>query len=142
MYTAGYPYLMPFHQISLMHQCTLVKKLGENVFIVHENVPLSANHHMHEPITRVHVVNMEGYMWEDHERNVVPTCTCPANRNLKDCCAGIMVALKHREEFTAWYGTSFMEKRELLSRRLRADLDPVRVYLVMSFSEHLIYYPN
>ena len=39
-----------------------------------------------------------------------------------------MVALKHRQEFPAWYGKCFMEKRELLSRRLRADLDPVKFF--------------
>ena len=125
-----------------MHQCTLVRQLNENVVIIHEHVPAGADPHMKENVTRVHIVNLTGFNWKDDSTNVVPRCTCPVNRNLKDCCAGIMVALKHRQEFPAWYGKCFMEKRELLSRRLRADLDPVRVYLVMSFSEHLIYYPN
>jgi hypothetical protein len=120
-----------------MQQCTLVKKLNENVFVIHENVPVSVDHHMKEPVTRVHVVNMEGFMWKDDERNVVPTCTCPANMNLKDCCAGIMFALKQRDEFTTWYGTTFLDKKELLSRRLRADLDPVRVHhFILSFKKH------
>ena len=56
---------------------------------------------------------------------VVPTCTCPANRNVKDCCAGIMFALQQQTEFKGWFGKSFLDKKELLSHRLRADLDPV-----------------
>ena len=108
-----------------MHQCTIFRRLGNDVFVIHENVPVSSDYHMKESITRVHVVNMVGFKFKDDDTNVVPTCTCPANRNLKDCCCGIMVALKERQEFPSWYGKSFLEKRELLSRRLRADLDPV-----------------
>lgn len=95
------------------------------MFVIYENVPKFADHHMKESIIRVHIVTLTGFMWKDDPANVVPTCTCPANRNLKDCCAGIMVALKERPEFSTWYGSSFLEKKELLSRRLRADLDPV-----------------
>jgi hypothetical protein len=40
-----------------------------------------------------------------------------------------MLALQQRKEFAAWYGNSFLAKRELLSRRLRADLDPVCTFL-------------
>ncbi len=54
---------------------------------------------------------------------VVPTCTCPANRNAKDCCAGIMKALQTHPKFPDWYGQSW-HKRELLHRRHRADCDP------------------
>ena len=54
---------------------------------------------------------------------VVPTCTCPANRNAKDCCAGIMKALQTHEKFIDWYGQSW-HKKELLDRRHRADCDP------------------
>ena len=54
---------------------------------------------------------------------VVPTCTCPANRNVKDCCAGIMHALSKHEKFGGWYGHTW-QKRELLDRRHRADCDP------------------
>jgi hypothetical protein len=113
-----------------MHQCTLFKRLGDEVFIIHENVPTSSDHHMKEHIIRVHIVNLAGFIWKDDSTNVVPTCTCPANRNLKDCCAGIMVALKERKEFAAWYGKSFLDKRELLHRRLRADLDPASTFCI------------
>ena len=54
---------------------------------------------------------------------VVPTCTCPANRNVKDCCAGIMCALQSQPQFKDWFGRSW-HKRELLARRNRADCDP------------------
>jgi hypothetical protein len=127
VYTAGNQILTPLYQVGLMHQCTLIKKVSDDIFIIHENVPVSADCHMKEGITRVHIVNLAGFLWKDDPKNVVPTCTCPANLNIKDCCAGIMVALKHQEEFGGWYGKTFLEKRELLSRRLRADLDPVRI---------------
>ena len=54
---------------------------------------------------------------------VVPTCTCPANRNAKDCCAGIMHALSKHERFKNWYGQTW-HKKELLAKRHRADCDP------------------
>ena len=117
-----------------MSQCTLIRQICDNLFVIYEHVPVRADHHMKEAITRVHIVNLENFMWKDDERNVVPTCICPANRNLKDCCAGIMFALQKRPEFKDWFGKSFMEKKELLSRRLRADLDPVRVHLLMRLS--------
>jgi hypothetical protein len=114
------------HQIGLIPQCTLFKRLGDDIFIIHEDVPIAFDRHMKEPITRVHVVNLKDFGWgKADSTNVVPTCTCPANRNLKDCCAGIMFALQKRTEFTSWYGKSFLAKRELLSLRLRADIDPV-----------------
>ena len=118
-------------QVSLIPQCTLFKTLGDDIFIIHEIVPTAVDSHMKESITRVHIVNLEGFKWVDDPTNVVPTCTCPANRNLKDCCAGIMLALQQRKEFAAWYSLvpSFLAKRELLSRRLRADLDPVCTFL-------------
>ncbi len=122
-----------------MHQCTLFKRIGDDVFVIHENVPTSLDHHMKEHIIRVHVVNLRDFKWKDDPTNVVPTCTCPANRNLKDCCAGIMVALKERKEFAAWYGKSFLDKRELLSRRLRADLDPVCAFCIYSDSYFLTF---
>jgi hypothetical protein len=125
--TASAPYAA--HQIGLIPQCTLVKRLGDDVFIIHEVVPTSADPHMKESITRVHHVNLKGFKWKDDPTNVVPTCSCPANLNLKDCCAGIMFALQQRTEFCQWYGRSF-KKPELLSRRLRADLDPVCVPFV------------
>jgi hypothetical protein len=114
-------------QVSLKSQCTLFRQINEHVIVVHEHVP--KDHHMTEDIIRVHVVNIEGFLWEDSEQNVVPTCCCPANRNMKDCCAGIMFALElQKDRFKQWgFKSSFLEKKELLSRRLRADLDPVRV---------------
>ena len=112
--------------MGLIPQCTLFKRLGDDIFIIHEVVPTAVDRHMKEPITRVHVVNLEGFGWGKADSpNVVPTCTCPANRNLKDCCVGIMFALQQRTEFSAWYGNSFLAKKELLSLRLRADIDPV-----------------
>ena len=55
---------------------------------------------------------------------VVPTCTCPASVNVKDCCAGIMCALAaQKDRFTDWFGQNWF-KRELLHRRHRADCDP------------------
>ena len=120
-----------FHQITLIQQCTLKKKLNEDVFIIYEHVPTNSNHHMKESITRVHVVNLKGFLFRDDPKNVVPTCTCPSNRNLKDCCAGIMFALSQRSEFSAWYGQGFTFHQELLDRRLRADLDPVSVHFDM-----------
>jgi len=57
----------------------------------------------------------------------VPTCSCPANVNVKDCCAGIMCALSQapaqKERFIGWFGKNWF-KRELLDRRHRADCDP------------------
>ena len=108
-----------------------MRQVGDNLFVIYEHVALVADYHMKEPVTRVHIVNLEDFMWKDDEHNVLPTCTCPANRNLKDCCAGIMFALQRQPKFKDWFGKSFTEKRELLSRRLRADLDPVSVHLVM-----------
>ena len=123
-----------FDQISLIAQCTLMRKVGDNLFVIYEHVAIVADYHMKEPVTRVHIVNLENFMWKDDEHNRVPTCTCPANRNLKDCCAGIMFALQQepfKEKFKEWFAKCFTEKKELLSRRLRADLDPVSVHLVM-----------
>jgi hypothetical protein len=82
---------------------------------------------MKEGIVRVHFVNIRGFLWKNDEDNIVPTCTCPTNRNSNDCCAGIMKVLQERPEFAAWYASSdgWVTKKELLSRRLRADLDPV-----------------
>jgi hypothetical protein len=109
--------------MALIPHCTLIKQLDDNVFIISEHVPIQQ--HMKETVIRVHIVNLKGFLFKDTEDNVVPTCTCPSNRNVKDCCAGIMFALRLRPEFKAWYGTCFTHKRELLSRRLRADCDPV-----------------
>lgn len=120
-----------FHQSNLVAQCTLQKQLNDDVFIIYEHVPTNSDHHMKENITRVHVVSLAGFLWKDDEDNVVPTCICPSNRNLKDCCAGIMYALQRRKEFPTWYGKGFMDHRELLDRRLRADLDPVSVHFVI-----------
>ncbi len=53
---------------------------------------------------------------------VVPTCTCPASVNVKDCCAGIMCALMTQDRFAAWFGKNWFRK-ELLDRRNRADCD-------------------
>jgi hypothetical protein len=86
---------------------------------------------MKEAITRVHIVSLQDYLWKDDKDNVVPICTCPANRNSNDCCAGIMKALENQPEFAVWYANSsggWVKKKELLSRRLRADLDPVSVH--------------
>jgi hypothetical protein len=55
---------------------------------------------------------------------VVPTCTCAANVNAKDCCAGIMCAIAaQKDQFSCWFGQNWF-KRELLNRRHRADCDP------------------
>lgn len=104
---------------------------------------------MKEAITRVHIVNLEGFLWKDDEDNVVPICTCPANRNSNDCCAGIMKALENRPEFAAWYATGsggWVKKKELLSRRLRADLDPVsvhfHVFIIHTIATQLLNHPQ
>jgi hypothetical protein len=115
--------------MSLMAHCALIRKLSDDVFIIFEHVPVAR--HMKEAVTRVHIVMLQGFLWDDRPENVVPTCSCPANRNLKDCCAGIMFALQHRTEFKTWYGTCYTLKRELLSRRLRADCDPVSALLAI-----------
>ena len=88
---------------------------------------------MKEAVTRVHVVNLQLFLWDDTPENVVPTCCCSANRNCKDCCAGIMFALQHRKEFKDWFGTCFTKKKELMSRRLRADCDPVLCHARLFF---------
>ena len=62
-------------------------------------------------------------MHDTQHLQVVPTCTCPANRNAKDCCAGIMHALSQHPRFKTWY-VSTWHLRELLDRRHRADCDP------------------
>jgi hypothetical protein len=98
------------------------------VFIVYEQVQKNSDFHMKENIIRVHVVTTKGFVFEDRADNVAPTCTCPANRNLKDCCAGIMFVLQNRSEFSEWYGKGFIHHPELLNHRLRADLDPVSVH--------------
>lgn len=110
-------------QHALTAQCTLIKRLSDDIFIIYEHVPVS--YHMKEAVTRVHIVSLEGFLWKDCPENIVPTCCCSSNRNVKDCCAGIMFALQHRTEFKGWFDKCFTEKRELLSRRLRADCDPV-----------------
>jgi hypothetical protein len=124
-------FLTQFLQISLIMQCTLKMQLNDDVFIIYENVPSNSDHHMKEDITRVHIVHLTGFLWKDDADNVVPTCTCPSNRNLKDCCAGIMFALQRRQEFSAWFAKGFIHHPELLNRRLRADCDPVSVHFVM-----------
>ena len=93
---------------------------------------------MKETITRVHNVTIAGFLWKDDADNVVPTCTCPSNRNLKDCCAGIMFALQRCPQFADWYGQGFTHHRELLDRRLRADLDPVSVHFDMLSNQLII----
>lgn len=68
----------------------------------------------HVPWLRFYMTHMQ----------VVPTCTCPANVNVKDCCAGIMCALAaQKDRVTCWFGQNWF-KRELLNRRHRADCDP------------------
>ena len=120
-------------QVSLIPNCTIQGKVGE-LYVVFESV--AKQDKMPEDVTRVHIVNLKGFMWKDDEDNVVPTCTCPANINAKDCCAGIMAVLQKRDEFKVWYVKTFF-KKELLSRRLRADCDPVSVNLTRSASLHI-----
>lgn len=124
-------------QIALIAQCTLIRKVNDDVFVIFEHVPISE--HMKETVTRVHIVSLEDFDWKDTPDNVVPTCTCPSNRNLKDCCAGIMFALQQRPEFKDWYGTCFTHKKEILSRRLRADCDPVSVHCALSLPFYLTF---
>ena len=127
-----------FHQTALIAQCTLRMQLNDNVFVIYEHVPKTSDRHMKESITRIHIVNLEGFLWKDDATNVTPTCTCPSNCNLKDCCAGIMFAIQRRQEFKEWYGKCFTEKKELLHRRLRADLDPVSVHFDMVSNAFII----
>jgi hypothetical protein len=109
-----------------------------HVHVLYEDVPKEG--HMKEAIIRVHIVNLEGFLWNDSAENVVPTCTCPANRNSNDCCAGIMKALTKLPEFSAWYSASngWLKKKELLSRRLRADLDPVSVHFHVFITQTVV----
>ena len=109
-------------QIALIPNCKLQRKVGD-YYLVLEQVSVDGVH-MKEPVTRVHVVCLAGFEWKDSDTNVVPTCTCPANINVKDCCAAIMKVIQGRPEFTTeWYNRSWY-KKELLHRRHRVDCDP------------------
>ena len=109
-------------QIALIPNCKLQRKVGD-YYLVLEHVSVDGVH-MKEPVTRVHVVCLAGFEWKDSDTNVVPTCTCPANLNVKDCCPGIMKAIQEHPEFTTtWYNRSWY-KKELLHRRHRVDCDP------------------
>ncbi len=110
-------------QVDLIPNCTVQRTIGD-YYVVLETVNKQGPH-MLESVTRVHIVCLAGFEFEDLVTNVVPTCTCPANRNAKDCCAGIMKALESHAKFKDWYqnGNSW-HKKELLHRRHRADCDP------------------
>ena len=125
-------------QIALIPNCTLKRSVGD-FHVVLEQVSACRASHTSENSIRVHIVSLAGFEFENTETNVgsiynhvsrfmtqqqvVPTCTCPANRNVKDCCAGIMCALQTHPKFKAWFGRTW-HKKELLARRHRADCDP------------------
>ncbi len=120
-------------QVSLIPNCKIQGQVGE-LHVVFESVPKQDK--MPESVTRVHIVNLKGFMWKDHEDNVVPTCSCPASINSKDCCAGIMAVLQNRAEFKDWYVSTFFRK-ELLHRRHRADCDPVSMRTPSHVARHM-----
>jgi hypothetical protein len=109
-------------QIALIPNCKVQRKIGD-YYLVLEQVSKDGVH-MKEDVTRVHVVCLAGFQWKDCDTNVVPTCTCPANINVKDCCAGIMKAIGEHPKFTTeWYNRTWY-KKELLHPRHRLDCDP------------------
>jgi hypothetical protein len=125
-------------QIALIPNCTLKRSVGD-FHVVLEQVSACRASHTSESSIRVHIVSLAGFEFENTATNVgsiynhvsrfmtqqqvVPTCTCPASRNVKDCCAGIMCALQTHPKFKSWFGRTW-HKKELLARRHRADCDP------------------
>ena len=107
-------------QVNCLAACRIVKVFGD-IVISHQLVKPEGR--ILETVTIIHVVCLEGYLWEDSEQNIPPTCCCPENRNGKGVCCGIMAALQDKPQFQQWFGNNWF-KRELLARRHRCDLDP------------------
>ena len=55
-------------QVSLIPNCVLKKTVGK-LCVVFERVPVSGQH-MKEAVVRVHIVNLEGFLWNAIEENV------------------------------------------------------------------------
>ena len=56
-------------QVNLLSNCQLVKQIG-SIVVVFEDIAEGATKHTKEAVTVVHVVNLEGFLWEDAEENV------------------------------------------------------------------------
>ena len=108
-----------YRQVNAIPSCVIQAKVGDNIVISHQ----IEHGRDKKPCTVVHIASLEGFLWQDSADNVPPSCCCPVNRNGKDVCCGIMVALQQHPKFSAWFQKTWF-KKELLARRLRGDLDP------------------
>ena len=79
-------------QADLIPACKLIKKVGEYYLI--KQVVIAAGR-ITQDVTILHIVSLKDFAWADTAENKPPTCCCPANRNVKDVCCGIMFALQH-----------------------------------------------
>jgi hypothetical protein len=83
-------------QADLVPACKLIKKVGEYYLIkqVVIGVMNIATQKKNQDVTILHIVSLKDFAWADTPENKPPTCCCPANRNVKDVCCGIMFALQ------------------------------------------------
>lgn len=81
-------------QADLIPACKLIKKVGEYYLI--KQFVMGAMHagKKNEDVIILHIVSLKDFAWADTAENKPPTCCCPANRNVKDVCCGIMFALQ------------------------------------------------
>ena len=56
-------------QVNLLSNCRFMKQIG-SIVVVFEDIAKGATKHTKEAVTVVHVVNLEGFLWEDAEENV------------------------------------------------------------------------
>jgi hypothetical protein len=81
-------------QTALMPSCKFIKKIG-SVSVVYQWV--KADGKRDRDVNCVHIVSTKDFEWADTPENIPPTCCCHVNRNAKDVCCGIMVALQNDE---------------------------------------------
>lgn len=56
-------------QVILLSNCQFIRQLGD-IVVIFENVHESSEKHMKEAVTRVHVVNLKGFLWKPTDENV------------------------------------------------------------------------
>jgi hypothetical protein len=79
----------------------------------------------------LHLVDLNGFVWEDTEDNVPPQChTCPCYKNGRIPCIGILTVLQNLKPLIGpcsikdWLSGKGLERPELFHKRWRVDKDP------------------
>jgi hypothetical protein len=87
-------------QADLIPACKLIKKVGE-YFVIEQAVKAAGQ--TTQDVTILHIVTLKEFAWSDSAENNPPTCCCPANRNAKDVCCGIMFAVTQvKDKYTQY----------------------------------------